>query len=339
MSIKSEGDRSGTVSKRAWAEAAAWVVKLHGPLRDEALEAGWKSWLEEHPDNAFAWEIASETWTTSHGIEPKLALPPLATRAERTPRRWMLATAGGACVAALIAVFALRWYSVPSVATEVGEQRTVNLGDGTRVQLNTDTKLQVEFDDRVRRVVLRSGEAFFAVAHEHRPFVVMAGNRKVIAIGTSFVVRKIEQTDSPLTVTLIEGRVAVAKAEAADILPPDKPAGVTILESGERLRLKTDGRTQVDLPSMDRATGWMRGQVIFDHTTLSEAVAELNRYGSPLRLFVAPSAAQIKVGGSFRIGDSESFARAVAETYNLSLTRHGNQLILRRLEGSLLRDT
>ena len=97
--------------------------------------------------------------------------------------------------------------------------------------------------------------------------------------------------------------------------------------------------TQLDLPSMDRATGWMRGQVIFDHTTLSEAVAELNRYGSPLRLLVEPSAAQIKVGGSFRIGDSESFARAVAETYNLSLTRRGNQLILRRPDSSLLRDT
>ena len=114
---------------------------------------------------------------------------------------------------------------------------------------------------------------------------------------------------------------------------------MTILKSGERLRMRTDGQTQVDLPPMDRATGWMRGQVIFDHTTLGEAVAELNRYGSPLRLFVTPSAAQIKVGGSFRIGDSESFARAVAETYNLSLTRRGNQLILRRPESSLLRDT
>lgn len=281
MSSESVDEQSRTVSKRAWAEAAACVVKLHGPGRDAALEAGWKAWLEEHPDNAFAWEMASETWTTSHDIAPKLALPPPAARPQRT---WMLASVDGLCVAALLAVFALRWFSVPSVATEVGEQRTVNLHDGTRVQLNTDTKLQVEFDDRVRRVVLRSGEAFFAVAHERRPFVVMADNRKAIAIGTSFALQKEEQTDSPLTVTLIEGRAAVAKAEAADVLPPDKPAGATILKSGERLRLKTDGETQVDLPAMDRATGWIRGQVIFDQTTLSEAVAELNCYGSPLRL-------------------------------------------------------
>jgi len=258
MSIEPVDDRSGTVSKRAWAEAAAWVVKLHGPQRDAALEAGWKAWLEENPDHAFAWEIASETWTTSHDIAPKLALPPPAAHTARTPRRWALAGIGGACVVALLAVFALRWFSVPSVVTEVGEQRTVNLHDGTRVQLNTDTKLQVEFDDRVRRVVLRSGEAFFAVAHERRPFVVMAGDRKVIAIGTSFVVRKGEQADSPLTVTLIEGRVAVAKAEAADVLPPDKPSGMTILKSGERLRLKSDGQTQVDLPWLDAWPGHLR---------------------------------------------------------------------------------
>lgn len=337
--MESVHDRSDEASKRAWAEAAAWVVKLHGPGRDAALEAGWKAWLEENPDHAFAWEIASETWTTSHDVAPKLALPPPTARTKRTPRTWTLAVIGSACLAVLLAAFALHWLSGPSVATEVGEQRSVNLSDGTRIQLNTETDLKVDFDDRVRRVVLRSGEAYFAVAHERRPFVVMAGNRKVIAIGTSFVVRKSEQIDSPLTVTLIEGRVAVAKEGAADTLPPDKLAGVTILKSGERLRLKSDGQTQVDLPSMERATGWMRGQVIFDHTTLSEAVAELNRYGPQLRLFVAPSAAQIKVGGSFRIGDSESFARAVAETYNLSLTRRRNQLILRRLDSSQLRET
>lgn len=332
-------ERSKTLSRQAWAEAAAWVVKLQRPRRDAALEAGWRAWLAEHPDHAFAWEIASDTWTTSHDISPNLALPAVQMRRGRvTPKAfaWTL-TSVGACVVLLAAVFAFRLFSGTSFATDTGEQRTLSLRDGTRVQLNTDTKIRLEYDERVRRVALVSGEAFFSVVHERRPFVVMAGDRKIIAVGTSFMVRKDEKTDSPITVTLIEGRVAVADAKAADLLPPDKPPGVTMLKSGERLNVKTNGQSTVDLPSMDRATGWMRGQVIFDRTTLVEAAAELNRYGAPYRLYVAPSAAQIRVGGSFRVGDSESFARAVAATYNLSLIRRGDQLILGRPEKLLLR--
>jgi len=331
MSTRPDLELRETGSKRAWAEAAAWVVKLQDPRRDAALEAGWRTWIAEDPDHAFAWEIASDTWNTSHDIPPKLALPPVRVQREGfavNALGWKCAFVA-ACVILLSVGLAWRLLSGPSVTTEVGEQRTVNLRDGTRMQLNTDTRIRLEYDEQVRRVVLSSGEAFFAVAHERRPFVVMAGDRKVIAVGTSFVVRKDERPDAPLTVTLIEGRVAVAKADAADVLPA-QPIGVTILKSGERLRVRSNGQTTLDIPSIDRATGWMRGQLIFDRTTLAEAASELNRYSAPVHLSVKPSAAQIAVGGSFRVGDSESFARAVAESYNLSLVRRGDELILER---------
>src|ERR1700730_1207391 len=115
-------DRGKTLSRQAWAEAAAWVVKLQGQRRDAGLEAGWRAWLAEHPDHAFAWEIASDTWTTSHDISPNLALPPVQVRRGRSAPKafaWTL-TSVGACVVLLAVVFALRLFSGPSIATEAG---------------------------------------------------------------------------------------------------------------------------------------------------------------------------------------------------------------------------
>jgi len=218
------------------------------------------------------------------------------------------------------------------VTTTIGEQKTLNLGDGTRVELNTDTRLVVKYDATARVVELKSGEAYFSVAHELRPFVVMAGNRKVIAVGTSFTVRR-DQISDATTVTLIEGRVAVAPTSAPDLLPKQETPEVKILSAGERLRIPRHAPSTLDTPSMDRVTGWMRGQLIFDHTPLSEAVQELNRYSTTRLRLRSPETGQIPVSGTFRVSDSVSFARAAAETYNLELVRRGDEILLRKSSG------
>src|SRR5690606_28626324 len=96
----------------------------------------------------------------------------------------------------------------PVVRTGVGEQRTVTLEDGSRVSLNTATRLSLHFDRGVRRVRLQSGEALFEVARDPgRPFVVESGDRQVRALGTAFIVRR---DAGRIAVTLMEGSVEVA---------------------------------------------------------------------------------------------------------------------------------
>jgi transmembrane sensor len=186
----------------------------------------------------------------------------------------------------------------------------------------------VKYDAQTRTVILESGEAYFQVARERRPFVVVAGERKILALGTAFTVRRDETADDPVTVTLIEGRVSVAPVDAMSSSSTTTSSEVKVLNPGERLRVRRHDAPKLDAPSMDKATGWMRGQLIFDHTPLREAVAEFNRYSS-LKIKVATAqAAAIPVGGIFRIGDSKSFARAVAETYNLRLTLRDSALVL-----------
>lgn len=320
-------EENGTLV-RAQAEAAAWIALLHSSERNSEIEAGLKRWIAADPLNAAAWEAATDIWNETSGLPRRIPQAPIpSSRSTRPPYlRPVLAMAVILCLAC--GGYALQYFLHSTVNTVVGEQRTLNLEDGTRVELNTDSHLVVKYDRSSRTVILNSGEAYFQVAHEQRPFIVIAGDRKVLALGTAFTVRRDDSADTALTVTLIEGRVAVAPVETGRTAEATPAPEVKILNPGERLLVRKHSRPTVDSPAMDKVTGWMRGQLIFDHTPLRDAVAELNRYSATKIAVASAEAAAIPVGGVFRIGDSRSFARAVAETYNLRLTEHGSEVVL-----------
>jgi transmembrane sensor len=181
-----------------------------------------------------------------------------------------------------------------------------------------------------------------------KPFIVIAGNRKVIALGTSFIVRRENPQGSAYAVTLVEGRVAVESLAEPDVLPPlsasarasteklreaghhDAPGAkpLTLLTRGERLRFQGDGAGVVDAPAIDRVTAWQRGELIFEDAALGEAAAEFNRFGAVQISFGDARVGLLRVGGVYRIGDAASFALAMAQTYRLNLTRQGQTITL-----------
>ncbi len=320
-----------SVSDRAWAEAAAWVIRLHGPQRSTTMESGWRSWLNEHPEHLAAWELASDSWDETHDIPVSLVHPPvrMAPRGAHRRRKPLLAALAATIVVAIF-LGVLRLTGGTEVTTAVGEQRTLSLDDGTRIEINTDSSVVVQYDDHTRKITLRSGEAYFQVAPERRPFRVIAGGRQIVALGTTFTVRRdLEAVADPLTVTLIEGRVAVASVDTAvpHALPPAPIPDVTVLRAGERLRVRQQGSV-VDAPAIEKLTAWTRGELVFDSISLREAVVELNRYSRIKVTLAATRLGELPVGGIFRAGDSLSFARAVAETYDLGLTMQHATIVL-----------
>jgi transmembrane sensor len=322
---------AASVSDRAWAEAAAWVVRLHGSQRSAAMESGWRRWLNEHPDHLVAWELASDSWQESHDIPVSLVHPPVRIAPRAAQRRFTLRLAALAALAVGATLLGiLRFTGGREVTTAVGEQRTLSLDDGTRIELNTDSSVVVQYDDHARKITLRSGEAYFQVAPERRPFTVIAGDRQIVALGTAFTVRRDpDAVADPLTVTLIEGRVAVAPVDTMvpRALPPGAIPEVTVLSAGERLRVHLQGSV-VDVPAIDKLTAWTRGELMFDSVSLHEAVAELNRYSHIKVTLASPELGDLPVGGIFRAGDSLSFARAVSQTYDLSFIRQDAEIIL-----------
>lgn len=282
------------------AEAAAWVAHLHGTQRSPDSDRGLQLWLKDHPQRPRVWEAATEVWEEVGSLQGAAIAQALRSRrARRAPLVF--------AAAALAAVCLLVLRPEAGIATAVGEQRILTLEDGSRVTLNTATRVVVKFSERERRVELKSGEALFEVARQAaRPFVVAAGERKIRALGTSFLVRRDSQY---LAVTLMEGKVAVTLADAAE--------DGTTLAPGERLTLTGRSPAVLDKPALDKVTAWRQGKVVFDGLRLREAIAEMNRYGTAKLAIGNPRAQDLRISGVFRAGDSLSFARAVAATYRL----------------------
>jgi transmembrane sensor len=147
-------------------------------------------------------------------------------------------------------------------------------------------------------------------------------------MGTSFMVRREEPSGSAFAVTLVEGRVAIEPISWPDVLPSEPVTGLKLLNPGERLRFADDATEKRDSPSIVRVLAWQHGKLIFEDTSLSEAAAEFNRYGSNKITIDSPVLGKLRVGGVFRIGDPSSFAQAMANAYHLRVIKSGTTIVL-----------
>jgi transmembrane sensor len=314
-------------TRRIRKQAAGWVTELHGPGRNAALEAKVRLWIAEDPRHAAAFELATDAWQDSgHFHSHRPALDSL-IRSRARPRATVPALAGMGilCAAIVAAVYFLR---DDTLKTGPAEQRTVQLSDGTEIALNANTRVIVRYDKQVRKVILINGEALFTVIkHQPRPFIVVIGGRKVVAVGTSFLVRRDDPSGSAFAVTLVEGSVAIEPISWPNVLPATSVTGLKLLNPGERLRFKDDSEKE-DSPSIDQVTAWQKGQLIFDDTSLGEAAAEFNRYGTQKLTIDDPRLGKLRVGGVFRIGDPSSFAHAMATAYHLRVIEDERSIVL-----------
>jgi transmembrane sensor len=315
--------------RRIRAQAAVWVTELHGPDRDKGLDARVRRWIAEDTRHAAAFELATEAWQRSGNLPGYLPEPGPHSVGNRRRARTTGAALGGMAVLCVALAGTLYLLRDDTLTTGPAEQRAVELSDGTQVSLNANSRVIVQYSDRVRKVTLASGEALFDVVKDRsRPFVVVAGNRKVIAVGTSFEVRREEPGGSTFAVTLVEGHVAVEPTSWPDTLPSANVNGVKLLNPGERLRFTGDTSEAVDSPSIERVTAWRRGQLIFDNVSLGEAAAEFNRYGVHKLAIEGPAARNLRMGGVFKIGDPFSFAQSMADTYHLRIVISGKTITL-----------
>lgn len=332
-------DSTGTQERRqrARAEASVWIVRLHGAHRTPELEAGFRRWLQANPDNAAEFERVTAVWEAApHASIAGLPRVVQRERRSQTSRRFAIAAtlllivAGGAFLYD-------RAERDPEYITAVGEQRTVPLDDGSRIALNSNSEIRIEFTAERRTVRLLRGEAFFEVAHNKaRPFVVIAGENQVTAVGTTFEVR---YEPDHIDVTLVEGKVNVTSmAEPLTALSSvsSSKTGLGKLSSsgyamtaGERLRVAKGAAARVDAPRVEAVTAWRRGEVMLDDTPLTDAIAEMNRYSKSPLIIDGSSIATLHVSGIYHTGDSEGFAQTVAQLYGLKVAEEGGQIHLR----------
>jgi transmembrane sensor len=209
-----------------------------------------------------------------------------------------------------------------SYRTPIGAVATVPLSDGSKVTLNTDTRIRVELDTTMRRVKLDQGEAFFDVSKDAaRPFVVEIADKRVIAVGTQFSVRR---DDNDIRVLVTEGRVWIERRGMAT-----KAAQTQLAAGSEARTLQT--AVLIDQPApaqVEQLLSWRSGHIVFRDTTLADAVADFNRYSARKIFIEDPAIAGIRIGGNFRSGDTDAFLWLLQSGFPINVEQRSDRIIL-----------
>jgi transmembrane sensor len=212
-------------------------------------------------------------------------------------------------------------------ATPVGGLASVPMPDGSNVTLNTDSQIRIALTDTERRVELGHGEAFFEVSKDpKRPFVVRAGDKRVIAVGTKFSVRR-EGDDIEIVVT--EGKVRVEDGAAGQDSRVGGSAEV-FLTPGSIARADDAGvlvqrRT---LPEAEEHLSWRTGWLMFRDLGLADAIAEFNRYSARKIVIQDPAIASLKIEGNFRATNVEAFVRLLESGFPVRAEVRADQILL-----------
>lgn len=308
-SFNNQDDPAAT---KAAEEAAAWLTRLNSRVVDTAELEGFFAWRRV-PHNAKAYDELESHWRTSLGLagDPEIAHAlGEALDHDQSSRRWpsgrMAVFAGIAALLACAAFFLLARDTV--FETAVGEQRLVQLEDGSRIQLDTNTRVSVDMDEK-RVIHLHRGRVLLDVTHDSsRPFLVVAGFAQVEALGTKF---QVDGATDRIQVALIEGRVEVGANAASTAFPALQ------LTPGRAVQVFRTGPGEIVAADTAAITAWTQGRLDFRETRLVTAIEEVNRYArAPVRLNTHRWADQ-KVNGGFAIGDVQAFVEAVTALYPL----------------------
>jgi transmembrane sensor len=212
------------------------------------------------------------------------------------------------------------------IETGVGETRVVALEDGSRIVLDTKSRLRIAFTANTRSIELLDGQAQFEVAKDpDRPFRVRTRSAEVVAVGTKFDVATLQALT---TVTLIEGRVNVRTISGTSQLEPK----VEALVPGQQLGIASDGQLlEKKVVQIENVTAWQRGTIVLDDMPLPAALAAINRYSETQIVIPGAALQSRRVSGVFRIGDVETEVIALQRYFGLRETsRSAGAIVLER---------
>ncbi|AZV28043.1 peptide ABC transporter substrate-binding protein [Pseudomonas syringae] len=290
-------------------DAARWFVRLQEPAVSVDEQQRFDAWLNEHPQHRDEFQLLQGLWTAADLLPAPRLKALCETPPARRERRPLLRYAVAASVVAVAIGLGLfsglnhpRGYSA-EFATAPGERKHVALPDGSVIDLNSRSRLQVRFEKDRRLIELTEGEAMFSVEHDtSRPFVVEAGSGKVTVTGTRFDVRRdVTQT----RVAVEQGTVKVQGRDAAD-------ADFISLTAGLGTRIDAQGKVAPAYAvNPAELTAWRSGKLVFNNASLNEVAEEVSRYrDKPLKVS-NPAVANLRLTSVFKSDNTDALLKAL----------------------------
>lgn len=310
------------VSETIAAAASAWLTELMSGDMTAQDRQRWLDWRAQHPDHERAWAHIEAVLQRLGGLNRSAAAQSFATLDKRAAtRRTVLRAALGLGAAAGIGGYAYRCgpgqYWAADFRTGVGEHRQIVLADDTRIMLNTDTAIDVAFDDARRVVRLVSGEIQVITGHaplrgaatDPRPFSVESRDGGVRALGTRFIVRQFAQATS----------VAVLES-ATEVVPAADPDKRVRIQAGQRATFTRD-RVEAPAPLTMSDSAWTQGQIVAENTTLGTFVDELSRFRKGW-IRCDPRVASLRFSGVFPVTDPDQILALLPNTLPIRVRRY-----------------
>jgi transmembrane sensor len=339
-------------------QAAQWLLRLEQGRLNEQEKRALKTWLAQSSQHVDAFRDTLTTWDKMDVLAGLSDIFPLEKMASTRHQNHLQAVpiSWGGSIAAVLVVCALglgalqlsgifgprgddaTLYST-LYSTQIGGKKQVVLEDGSIVTLNTNTQLQIAFNQSQRAVNLLQGEAFFEVEKEtKRPFVVYAAGGQVTAVGTAFSVYK---KNGVVEVTVTEGVVQLDST--TKVLPgqhsnqhssqhtsehPNEQklsdsASAVLVEKGH---VASYGETIGSVESVEpeviaKRLFWQQGMLAFEGESLQDVVAEFSRYSS-LNITIADDEIRgVRVGGYFKSDDIAGMLNSLQYNFGIHVVR------------------
>ena len=336
------------LNTQIYEEATQWFVEFRSGDADERARRAFSEWVRVSPEHVRAYLEIAAIWNEGEMLDSerrygdKIAVElaeidnvlPLA----EAPRQLLTQPASvdaprskvtrrNAIAATLLIVgsslFAWLYLNEGIYRAGIGEQRSLMLADGSMVQLNSRSRIQVHLTDDERRVELLEGQALFLVAKDStRAFVVTSDGVAVRAVGTQFDVYKRPDGTS---VTVLEGQVEVASKSSAVVA-----GAAVLLTAGEQLMVTPDGANEPRRADVVAATAWTQRRIVFDSATLSDVAQEFNRYNVRQIVLKDADMTNFHISGVFSSTDPTSLIRFLRERPGIEVVESEDEIQISR---------
>ena len=321
--------------KRIRQTASDWLAERDAGW-EQGRESDFDAWKSEDIRHEIAVRDLGATWNRMLQMrqlidDPTLRPnPDILTHVSRKKRRSFRRTVATISTLAAVLLMGLGiWITrgqlesespaaLVAYTTTFNDYKQIGLDDGSILEMNANTKVEIDFTDEVRQIYLLRGEAHFQVTKDKfRPFLVDAGAVAVKAVGTAFNVR---YSPDEVQVLVTEGRVSVKTEHtpAEGDIEVEMPSVLPELIAGDQATIFTQGTSPIPMVSsvspeeISVILAWKGPRLFFNATPLEEAVSQFNEYNLVQVMIDDEALRKLSIGGSFLVEDVEAFIRLLA---------------------------
>ncbi|GAK33810.1 protein FecR [alpha proteobacterium Q-1] len=340
-------DTSSTEIDLIESEACAWLAQIDGGPMSDGDRKALQEWIGRSPSHKQIFEqMARRFLQLSVAFDEDADQSTSRVAASRSGagaaflggwgmRSWRHLAMPAFAILCLLAVARLYLPISPapisqSYYSDIGQQRVIDLADGSVITLNTRTRIDVAYSDQARIIQLIYGEALFDVAKDpNRPFRVLTQMGGVKAVGTVFSVRVRE---GDIEVLVEEGTVELSAHDIekpSDAISDAQPRPGIILSSGRRAAFNKNEQviSVLDPQQLQQRLLWRQGQLVFDADPLARVIDEISRY-TPIKIVISdPQLLDMPISGHFKAGEVDALLDALEQGFGLRIEKYGQRLV------------